>query len=83
MIDLTAHSVRFVAGWNAASLGLALSADASDEAQDGYNEYFIKYFPPIPPIKTSDGCNSESSKRNRLIHTKQTYLNYGSKHVIK
>ncbi len=74
MSALKDKTPRFMAGWNAASAGRELNESASEESWDGYDEYHLAFFPPVPPLRTSHGCDSEKAKAQRKILTRQTFL---------
>jgi len=83
VIVLKDESVRFRAGWNSARAGVELKDNASEESYSGYEAYFLEYSPPVPRMKTSDGCNSESSIKQRKITSRATYLKNEVKNGIK
>lgn len=73
MSVLNGETVQFIAGYNAAAQGRELRPGASDEAEAGYNAYYLSLSPPIPKICSSRGYASKKGKANIRAITERTF----------
>ena len=67
-------SVQYRAGWNAASRNIELSDNASDEAVDGYHDYFCQYHPQPENVCNTRGFDNKKSKAYREKLKTASYL---------